>query len=88
MQLKTIADLAALVKDRRRALGWSQQELASRAGASTRWIVALEAGKASVHAGMVLTTLAALGVTLDASLHADRLGAELDTFLEGLSDGH
>lgn len=87
MQFKTIADLAALVRDRRRALGWTQQELAMRTGTSTRWVVALESGKASVHAGMVLRILAELGVSLDIVIRTDVAGAELDTFLKKLSDG-
>lgn len=87
MQLKTVADLAALVRDRRRALGWTQQELAARTGASTRWVVDLESGKASVRTGMALRVLAALGVSLDAAVRTDTAGAELDAFLDELSDG-
>lgn len=87
MQLKTPADLAALVRDRRRALGWTQQHLAAECGTSARWVVALEAGKPSVHTGMVLAALATLGVTLDVQVADDDAGARLDAYLEQFADG-
>lgn len=87
MQLKTPADLAGLVRDRRRALGWTQQHLAGECGTSVRWVVDLESGKPSVHTGMVLATLAVLGVTLDAQVARDHAGDRLDAYLEQLADG-
>jgi HTH-type transcriptional regulator / antitoxin HipB len=88
VQLRTSDDLGALVRDRRRVLGWNQQDLADRSGVSRRWVVALEQGKPSVETGMVLTVLAALGVNLDAQASPDSAGSELDHYLDELSDGH
>jgi len=58
-------DLARLVRDRRRAMRWSQQELARRAGVSRQWIVALEGAKPTTELGLVLKTLAVLGLRVD-----------------------
>jgi DNA-binding XRE family transcriptional regulator len=44
---------------------WSQQELASRAGVSRQWIVALERAKPTTELGLVLKTLAVLGLKID-----------------------
>jgi HTH-type transcriptional regulator / antitoxin HipB len=85
MRVRTPSDLSSLVRGRRRELGWSQSELAQRAGASYRWIVNLEAGKASVHMDMVLAALAALGLALDASVVSDDSGRWLDAYLEEFS---
>lgn len=87
MQVRTPNDLAALVRGRRRELGWTQDVLAERSGASLRWIVALEAGKASARTGMVLSVLSALGLVLDAEVAPDESGAQLDAYLEELSNG-
>ncbi|MDA8297200.1 MAG: helix-turn-helix domain-containing protein [Actinomycetota bacterium] len=88
MQLKTPADLAALVRDRRRALGWTQHHLAAECGTSVRWVVDLEAGKPSVQTGMVLVVLATLGVTLEVRATDDAAGARLDAYLEQFADGN
>ncbi len=87
MQIRTPTDLAALVRERRRKLGWTQDELARRSGTSPRWIVAFEAGKASAHMGMVLAVLAALGLVLDAKAAPDESGAKLDAYLEEFASG-
>lgn len=87
MQVRTPTDVAALVRGRRRELGWTQDVLAERSGASPRWIVALEAGKASARTGMVLSVLSALGLVLDAEVAPDESGAQLDAYLEEFSNG-
>lgn len=87
MQVRTPSDLAALVRDRRRELGWTQQHLATECGTSVRWVVDLEAAKPSVHTGMVLATLATLGITLDAQIAHHQSGDRLDEYLERLVDG-
>ena len=67
MQLKTIRDISVLVRQRRARLGWSQERLAKRAGASRLWVIQLEKGKRTVQIAMVLRVLSALGVNLAAS---------------------
>lgn len=72
MQVKTSIDLGALVRDRRTHLELSQGDLAARVGVSRPWIAQLEKGKSRAQLGLVLRTLNALGVKLDASIHEDR----------------
>lgn len=66
MLIKTPADLGAMIRERRRRLGLDQQTLADRAGVSRLWLIGVEKGKSGAAVGLVLRTLAALGVTLSA----------------------
>lgn len=84
MRVKTADDMAALLRDRRNALGWSQQDLADRCGASKRWVVAVEAGKPGAELGLVLRALATLGLELSALPVGDRRGSALDALLDDL----
>ena len=65
MWIGTPDDLAQAVRDRRRALGLSQESLAQRVGVSRQWIVALEQAKPTAEVGLVLKTLLALGLRID-----------------------
>lgn len=60
----SISDLAALVRDVRKRRGWTQAELAERAGVSREWIIGLEKAKPSVEAVLVFRTLRALNLSL------------------------
>ncbi len=62
--LRSVTELGAAIRDRRRALGLSQQGLAERAGASRQWIVGVEAGHERAELGLLLRTLSALGLVL------------------------
>ncbi len=62
--LRSVAELGAAIRDRRRALGLSQQELAERAGVSRQWIVGVEAGHDRAEVGLLLRTLRALDSTV------------------------
>jgi len=64
MRVRTPADFGALIRERRRGAGLDQATLAERVGVSRQWIVAVERGKATAPIGLVLRTLAALGVEL------------------------
>ena len=64
MHVCTPLDLGLILRDRRRKLGLSQGELAEKAGVGRQWLVAVEHGKARAEIGMVLRTLATLGLTL------------------------
>lgn len=83
MRLKTMRDVGAMVRDRRRGAGLSQAELSARAGVSQRWLAALEAGKAGAEMGLVLRTFAALGIDLAAEdvSAAPPGGMDLDALL-------
>lgn len=87
MRVRTARDLGAVVRAEREDRGWSQQELAAAAGVSKRWLVAVEAGKPGAEIGLVLRTLHALDLELDA-VAVDRSGsATLDALLAGLDPG-
>lgn len=75
-------DLGRAIRRRRRQRGWSQVDLADRARVSRQWVVALEAGKASVELDAVLRTLAALDLAVDlVDAPPDHGGIDLDTLL-------
>lgn len=65
MRLVSARDLGLYVRQRRQDLGRSQADLASMAGVSRRWLTAMEAGKSTAEIGLILRTLAALGVIID-----------------------
>jgi len=58
----TPLDLGTTIKAARRALKLKQAELAAAAGVGTRFVVELEAGKATVQLGKTLAVLEALGI--------------------------
>jgi len=66
MKIISARDIAALVKQERKKLGWTQAELAMRSGVSRDWVIALEKGKPTLELGLVLRALKALGLSLDA----------------------
>jgi HTH-type transcriptional regulator/antitoxin HipB len=64
MHIRTPLDLGLIIRDRRRKLGLTQGALAAKAGVGRQWLVTIEHGKARAEIGLVLRTLAALGLTL------------------------
>lgn len=62
--LRTPAAIGALMKDRRRALGLDQADLAIQIGVSRLWVNQVERGKPGASLGLVLRALAALGIEL------------------------
>lgn len=86
MRIRTARDLGALIRDRRTSIGWSQQNLADRCGASKRWVVAIESGKAGAEIGMVLRALSALDLELTAGPADARGAAALDALLADLDE--
>lgn len=64
MEIRTLHDLSAAVRGRRRALRLSQAAVGERAGVSRTWVRDFEAGKSTVEIGRVLAVLEALGFTL------------------------
>jgi HTH-type transcriptional regulator/antitoxin HipB len=73
--IRTADDIAQLVRERRKQLGLSQAELARRAGVSRQWIVDLEHGKPTAEVSLVLKTVAAAGLHLDAFDPHQRVGS-------------
>lgn len=68
--IRTAADVAAVIRARRRKLRLDQGALAKRVGVSRQWIVDIEKGKPRAGIELVLRTLAALGVSLTTSRQA------------------
>lgn len=56
------ADLGAAIRERRRQLGLTQDELAASIGVSRRVIGQMENGKETVHVGIVLRAARAVGL--------------------------
>lgn len=66
MLIRRPRDLGAVIRERRRELGWDQQTLANKIGVSRQWVIEIEKGKARAEVGLVLRALDALGVSLSA----------------------
>lgn len=64
MDVTSLRDLAAVARGRRRDLGLSQAELASRARVSRQWVSAFESGKATAEIGLAIRLLDALDLRL------------------------
>jgi HTH-type transcriptional regulator / antitoxin HipB len=74
MRIQTALELGALIRDARRKKGLDQSSLAAHVGVSRQWVVAIEKGKPGAPIGLVLRTLGALGISLDAD-ESPRAGA-------------
>ena len=90
MIVRTVKDLGALVRERRRSLGWSQSDLGEKIGVQRLWVSQFEAGKATAHIGLVMRTLRALdlevqvGVAPPPGTGAAKMGVvDLDALLAG-----
>jgi HTH-type transcriptional regulator / antitoxin HipB len=70
MRIKSVGTIGELVRDQRKQRGWSQTQLALKADVSRLWIGHLEKGKETVELGLVLKTLRALEINLEAFLQS------------------
>lgn len=66
LALRTPADIGALIRARRKALGWDQATLAEKVGVSRLWVNQIEAGKPGASLSLVLKTFGVLDLTLEA----------------------
>jgi y4mF family transcriptional regulator len=57
-------DLGAAVRERRKSLGWTQAELATRSGTGERFIVELESGKPSCQLEKALIVARTVGIEI------------------------
>jgi len=78
ISIRTPADIGALIRDKRKALGLDQSDLADRVGVSRLWVNQIERGKPGASIGLVLRALAAVGVELSAA-SAGELSAGKET---------
>src|SRR6267143_1036471 len=86
MRIRTPADLGALIRDRRTKIGLDQKSLADKVGVSRQWIVEVEKGKPRAEIGLLLRTIGALGITLDAEKEGP--GKPRNTTLSHSVDAH
>lgn len=64
MNVRNPREIAALVRQRRRELGWTQARLAEETGTSRDWVIEFEKAKSTVELGLALRVFKALGQTL------------------------
>ena len=82
MLVRTPTDLGAIIRDRRKELKLNQAELAQRVGTSRQWIIGIEKGRARAELGLVLRTLEALGLRLDAAItSSSKGGPDIDAII-------
>lgn len=62
--IRTARDFGALIRERRKGLGWTQIELASRSGTGERFIVELESGKPSCQLDKALIVARTVGLEI------------------------
>jgi HTH-type transcriptional regulator/antitoxin HipB len=71
MRFRTVRELGLLVHAERKRQGLSMQQVADRVGCSRQWIAALEDGGERLEIALVLRTLSALRIRLDARSMAE-----------------
>lgn len=67
MQVRTEGAVSTFARGRRTDLGWSQAEVATRAGLSQKTVSEFETGKASPQLSTLLLLLDVLGITMTLS---------------------
>ncbi len=72
MRVRSTEDLGAVARDRRRALGLSQAEVADRANVTRQWVVRFEQGTSDVSLRKTLSILRALDLDLRTDAHSRR----------------
>jgi y4mF family transcriptional regulator len=65
MSIKDAAQFGKLVRQKRKALGLTQDQLATRCGVGLRFIIELEAGKPTCQLGKALTAANEVGIRLN-----------------------
>ncbi|CDZ33117.1 Transcriptional regulator, XRE family [Neorhizobium galegae bv. officinalis] len=61
---RSARDFGAAVRKKRKGLGWTQKELASRSGTGERFIVELESGKPSCQLEKALIVTRTVGIEI------------------------
>ena len=65
--IRSAAEFGRLVRERRRAAGLTQDELAARCGVARRYVSELEAGKPTCQIGKAITVAVELGIVIGQS---------------------
>jgi len=86
MRVRSVGDLAAIVKGRRRDLAISQAELARRAGVARKSISELESGKTQPELPLTLRVLEQLGLVIEVTrgteARTQKRAIDLDAVIE------
>lgn len=85
MRVRRLDEIGQVIRGRRKELGLTQLELATRVGVSRQWIVAIEGGKPRAQVTLLLETLRTLGLELSIIPRAD--SSELDSIIEAHRGG-
>lgn len=75
MKVTTVQDIGLAIRERRRELGLSQQELADRVDVGRQWVVEIERGKPRAEIGLLLRTLDVLA--LQVSITSEKSSREI-----------
>ncbi len=85
--LKTPADLGNIIREGRKQRGLDQTTLAQEIGVSRKWVIDIEKGKPRAELALVLRTLNALGISLNArqtdGTNATQPNTSIDDIIEG-----
>ena len=84
MKANSVRDVAGIVRDRRKALGWTQAALAAELGVGREWVIQFEQAKATAEWGTVIRAFQALGLSLDICVNDQKVSSgadELDQIL-------
>ena len=81
MRARTARELGTVIRERRRELNLTQQQLADQAKVGRTWLVAVEAGHQRAELDKVLRVLGVLDLTLDVSPD-ETAEVDLDALLE------
>lgn len=92
MDVRTVAELGTLVRERRLAQGLTQAALADRARVGTKFVIRLEQGHPTIEIAKVFDVLAALGISLVAQGQERHAASEssqklLDAVFDNLGGG-
>src|SRR5438874_7398337 len=86
MRIRTPADLGTLIRSTRKKLQLDQSTLAKKIGVSRLWLVEIEKGKPRAEIGLVLRTLDALGISLNATTPESQRSEEHTSELQSRRD--
>lgn len=76
--IRSSSEFGALIRAKRKALGWTQAELATRCGTGERFIVELERGKSTCHLEKSLIAARVVGIELGDLKSVGARAAETD----------
>lgn len=65
MQVRTMMEIGLAIRQQRRAMGLTQDQLASMISSTQSWISEIEKGKQTAEIGMVLLAMGAVGLNID-----------------------